>query len=574
MTKGGKAGRFATPNPYSEAKNHMLEQMRDHSRSLLIYLLFGIIIAVFVVSFGPQSVGGFDSSGASVGEAAAIRGHEVSAQEFRQAFLLAQGDRFDPEQAKLARVRETLLDRLIARELFAQEAAKLGLVVGREEAEDFIAQGQFMQFGQVRSFAGDKGFDYDEFTRFVRYYGFTPATFIELQQRELQAERFRKVLKEGVTVSPAEVKAEWEFRNTQINLEYLRFPIGKYQAQVAPSADEITAYAAAHEKALEEAYEKDKAFRFTKVPKERRLEIVRVALPAEASDADKQAAVAKLEPVAKAAAQGLAVAAKKLVADPKSGVTYEAPAWRREGAAGLGSEVSAQVAAAAEGAVVGPVQAEGAVVVVKVGAAREGDLAFADVRNELAEEAMRRDVAEAKAKAAAEAALAKAKQALTAAPDKTLKDVFPGPSEQPAPEQAGDAPRAEETGSFVREGNNVEGIGRSAELAKAVWALTKEAPFHGPAKVAGAYVVVRLKERQEPDATVFESSKESELQMAEDVKAYQVVFDWSSRACKAAKDAKQIKVNPEILVYPDGKPSAVKYEPCSPSPFGLGGVGL
>ena len=35
----------------------MLEQMRKNSRSFLIMILFGIIIVVFVISFGPQSRG-------------------------------------------------------------------------------------------------------------------------------------------------------------------------------------------------------------------------------------------------------------------------------------------------------------------------------------------------------------------------------------------------------------------------------------------------------------------------------------------------------------------------------------
>src|SRR4028119_580801 len=105
----------------------MLEQMRHHSRSLLIYLLFGIIIAVFVVSFGPQSVGGFSAPGSTADYAVKGGGKEVTAQEYRQAFLLAGGDRFELDQAKRNRVREVVLDRLIDREVFAQKANDLGL---------------------------------------------------------------------------------------------------------------------------------------------------------------------------------------------------------------------------------------------------------------------------------------------------------------------------------------------------------------------------------------------------------------------------------------------------------------
>ena len=33
----------------------MLEQLRQQSRSFIIWILFGIIIVVFVISFGPQA---------------------------------------------------------------------------------------------------------------------------------------------------------------------------------------------------------------------------------------------------------------------------------------------------------------------------------------------------------------------------------------------------------------------------------------------------------------------------------------------------------------------------------------
>ncbi|MDX2022068.1 MAG: SurA N-terminal domain-containing protein [Deltaproteobacteria bacterium] len=544
--------------------------MRQHSRSLLIYALFGIIIAVFIISFGPQSLGGFNAPGSTVDYAVKVGKREVTAQEYRTAFLLAGGDRFDGEQAKQARVREIVLDRLIDRELLAQQANELGLVVSREEAEDFVATGKFLLFGGAKAFSNEPGFSYDDFTRFIRYYGFTPATFLEMQQRELQAERVRAFLKGGLTVSPTEVKAEWEHRNTQLNLEYLRFPVGKFEAAVAPSAQDVAAYAAAHEAELKATYEKDKAFRYTKLPKEKKIEVVKLALAADAADADKQAATKKLEAVASAgkAGQALALAAKPLTADAKSNVTVAPPAWRREGSEGLGADLWTEVMAAADNAVLGPKTAEGSVYVVKVLGAREGDLAYDQVKLELAEEALRKDQATAKAKAAAESALAKAKEAAGKDPAKTLKDVFPSPAEGAPP--VGDAPRAEETGLFMREGISIEGIGRSAELAKAAWALTPESPFFGPVEVASSFVVVRLKERKTADPAEFEKSKATETQMAETVKSYQVMTEWSQNRCKQVQQSSGIKVNDQILVYPDGKKGLVDYKPCTPaSPFGI-----
>jgi len=547
----------------------MLEPLRRHSRSLLIYLLFGIIILVFIISFGPQSVGGFSAPGSVLDFAVKVGKREVTAQEYRTAFLLAGGDRFEGEQAKQARVREIVLDRLIDRELLAQQANELGLTVSREEAEDFVLGGKFLLFGGAKGFSNEATFSYDDFTRFVRFYGFTPATFLEMQQRELQAERVRNFLKRGLTVSSAEVKSEWEHRNTQVNLEYVRFASGKFESTLVVTPEAVAAYAVANETALKATFEKDKAFRFTKLPKEKKLEIVKLALSAEATDAEKQAAPKTLDSVAAGAkaGQALTASAKKLTADAKSGVTYQAASWKREGSEGLGTPLWTEVMAAADNAVIGPKTAEGAVYVVKVLATREGDQTYEQVKLELADEALRKSMSGVKAKSAAEAALATAKQAFEKDATKTLKDVFPSPAEGST--LTADEPRAEETGSFMREGINIDGIGRSADLAKAAWSLTKENPFFGPVEVASSYVFVRLKERKDPDAAEFEKSKATETQMAATVKSYQVLTEWSLNRCRQVADSSGINVNDQILVYPDGKKGLVPYKPCAPaSPFG------
>ena len=121
----------------------------------------------------------------------------------------------------------------------------------------------------------------------------------------------------------------------------------------------------------------------------------------------------------------------------------------------------------------------------------------------------------------------------------------------------------------MREGINVEGIGRSAPLAKAAWSLTKENPFFGPVEVASSYVFVRLKERKDPDPAEFEKGKATEAQMASTVKSYQVLTEWSLNRCRHVAQSSGIDVNDQILVYPDGKKGLLPYKPCTPaSPFG------
>src|SRR5579862_2020316 len=102
----------------------MLEQMRKSSQSFLIYALFIIIIAVFIINFGPQSRGtscdqvmnGNDHFAAQVG------GDVISQNSFRYGFMLMGGAQIPAPVAKRERVKEMVMDKLIERELLAKEA--------------------------------------------------------------------------------------------------------------------------------------------------------------------------------------------------------------------------------------------------------------------------------------------------------------------------------------------------------------------------------------------------------------------------------------------------------------------
>ena len=114
----------------------------------------------------------------------------------------------------------------------------------------------------------------------------------------------------------------------------------------------------------------------------------------------------------------------------------------------------------------------------------------------------------------------------------------------------------------------MEGIGVSNPLAKAAFALTAAAPAAGPFEVGGTFVVVRLKERKDPDLAEFEKRKVELAREAELSKWERVLSDWTTARCQAAKQAKRISVNTSVLKYEDSsEPPA--YEPCAPHrPFG------
>jgi hypothetical protein len=97
-----------------------------------------------------------------------------------------------------------------------------------------------------------------------------------------------------------------------------------------------------------------------------------------------------------------------------------------------------------------------------------------------------------------------------------------------------------------------------------VFKLTKEAPVAGPIEELGSLIVVKLKERKQPDPAEFEKNQTGLVEDAAKRKGGAVVMEWALERCREARDAKRIDVNSDLLRYEGGPEGAIPYEPCSP----------
>src|SRR5437016_2485229 len=118
----------------------MLDKMRENAQSVLTYVLFGIIIVVFVVSFGPGSKGCGGSAVRGAAYAAKVNGSTINQADFEQQYgqmyrLYQQqgGGNFTKEMAEQLGLRDNVMNRLVDRELVIQEAQKHGLAVTDED---------------------------------------------------------------------------------------------------------------------------------------------------------------------------------------------------------------------------------------------------------------------------------------------------------------------------------------------------------------------------------------------------------------------------------------------------------
>ncbi|HEY8142620.1 MAG TPA: peptidylprolyl isomerase [Kofleriaceae bacterium] len=239
----------------------MLEQLRRNSRSFIIWILFGIIIAVFIISFGPQANPESLGCGHSDDFALEVTGEDVSVNSWRFGVNGVNWLRLSRGGAQDASFRRQLaVDLLVQRELLAQAAEERGFRVPDDLVNKSIAAGEFYILGyKVR--IDDKNFfrDYKQLESFASSLGLpNVAQLIEEQRREQLAEMTRHLFLAASAVSDEEVKQAYIQDNTKISAEYVKFDVGRYKSALSIGEEEISKYAAEHEADLKKTWESEK----------------------------------------------------------------------------------------------------------------------------------------------------------------------------------------------------------------------------------------------------------------------------------------------------------------------------
>ncbi|HEX6837078.1 MAG TPA: peptidylprolyl isomerase, partial [Polyangia bacterium] len=531
------------------------------------------LIAAFVISFGPGSRG-FGYQGPSSNMAAKVAGSTVSEQDFHFAYVALGGTQYPPQVARERRLKEFVMDRLIERELFAEEAQKLGYDVSNKEAEDQIYAGKMIVMGvprRVDSYVYKDGkFDYDRFKMVSQnQLGVTVQHFIEIQKREMLADKLRESLRISSKVSPDEVKQEFESKGLQVNLEYGRFPERRYEEQVPdPTPAEVDAYVKAHGDELKKQYD-ERSFLYKNLEKQAKLRHIVVDAPKQVLQEQSESARIKVQNALTRIKGGtpFATVAKEVSTDDRTKGRGGEMGWRKKGFTGFGDAVDKKIFTAHVGDLIGPERTERGWELIEVEAFREGDVPLADAEKEMATDELRKDKAKEKAKAEAEAVMARVNKG------EKLEDILPpevnDPNETAEEKQIKalmrkpDEPvHLQETGLFSRRGDMVQDIGISKELAKKVFDM-KPGEVAGPFDVGSAWVVVRVKEHHDPDLADFEKRKSEIIREYERTKWAETVDSWSKQKCAEVRDDGRIKVNTDVLEYEVGGKSPIPYQPCS-----------
>ena len=216
----------------------MLNLMRKNAGTWLIKILLGAIVLVFVF----WGVGSFRDRGA--GRVASVNGDPIMVEEYNETYnrLVEQikqryGNRLNDEMLKMLQVKKQAMDQLIEKRLLLTEAKRLNFIVSDEELSSTIKA--------IPSFQDNGNFDNRRYRAVLAQNRLTPESF-EVKQREfILMDKIRSLVSDSVKVSDAEVEDSYQWKNSQIRIDYVLFDPSLI-SDIRLSEDEMKAYFEAH----------------------------------------------------------------------------------------------------------------------------------------------------------------------------------------------------------------------------------------------------------------------------------------------------------------------------------------
>jgi len=509
----------------------MLDAMRRHSQSFLIYILFGAIISVFLVSFGP----GRQGCSTDFTYAAKVNSDTISEEEFRRTFseqlrYFQQGSAkgLTPELIKQLGLKKQVLDQLIDTKLLAQAAQQAHLVVSEDELRQLILQAPAFQVnGQ---------FDYTAYERYVKYAADTsPARFEADLREKMLAEKFRHVIEVSVSVSDADLRTDYVQNNDKADLYFVEISAQNAPGVEVPSAAEIEAYEKAHEAEITARYKRDE-LRYHE-PKKYKARHILLKVADKASPQEVDAVKIKIEAIAKeiAAGKDFSQLAQKYSEDSSKDKGGDV-GWFGPGM--MVKPFEEAVSQLKIGEVSKPVRSPFGFHLIKLDEVKEAqNRELPQVHRDIAQELVLEQRRDQAAHSEAQRILALVKNG------KSIKDLF-SPESETETGNSLKGVRYKTTGMFNHGVSAIPKIGFNDELLRDAFAAKPEQRLLDKVyKLGNRYVVAEIKERQLPDMQKFEKDRKELRTQTLSHKKDLIVRDY----LKHQREVSDIKINQRIV---------------------------
>ena len=473
------------------------------ARRFFSYLFIIAIALVFILQFGPGSRGCNAPLAPTVRDAAArVNGEEISLTDFRRAYALRldalrqRGGGDLPEAlARQFGIPNRVLDELINAELLQQAAEKHGITVSDTDLLDYLRRDP--------SFQKDGRFDPETYTQVLQTYLRKTAPDYEAGlRRRLAAGRLLALVSDTAEVSDDELRARYLREGDVVSLSVVRFDPAAYAGKIKPpTAGEVSAWEKTHAPDIAAYYEANK--RTYSKGEQVRVRHILVRMGRDPSDGEKTAAHDKALALRKQIQDGkdFAEVARESSDDPGSKAQGGELGWNER------STFVPAFAQAAFNLKVGelsePVLTPFGWHLLQVEEKKPAEeKPLASVSNDIAQILVKRQrasaLAEADAKRAA-VALQKGTSLATQFPDKKDADA--------QSVEAGEKPRAVDTGTFARNAASIPRLGPAPDLQSAAFAASRPGPLPGTFKAGEAFVVAEVTVREIADDASYQAKR-------------------------------------------------------------------
>jgi peptidyl-prolyl cis-trans isomerase D len=192
-------------------------------------VVLGGSMLLYLVPQGPATGEVSTDTVAKVGD------QSVTVNDIRQQLNQIERNNQVPKQLESFYAQQILQNLVFQREL-EYEAKRLGITVSDQERADRI------RLYLPMAFSGGSFIGMDQYTALVQQrFQVTVPAFEELIRQGLLEEKFRKLVTDGISVSPAELQDEYRYKNEKIKLDYVLIKPEDLEAKITPTDAEIKA---------------------------------------------------------------------------------------------------------------------------------------------------------------------------------------------------------------------------------------------------------------------------------------------------------------------------------------------
>src|SRR2546427_140580 len=194
-----------------------------------VVLVLGGSMLLYLVPQAPTSGEVSTDTVAKVGD------ESVSVQDIRKQLDQIERNNQVPRPLE-GLYAQQILQQLVFQKEIEYEAKRLGITVSDQERADRIRQ------YLPTAFNGGSFVGIDQYTAQVQQrFQLTVPVFEELIPQSLLAEKFRKLVTDGISVGPAELQDEFRFKNEKVKLDYAVIKPEDLEAKISPDEAEIRA---------------------------------------------------------------------------------------------------------------------------------------------------------------------------------------------------------------------------------------------------------------------------------------------------------------------------------------------